>query len=629
MPLPTPHSGEQEQDFVSRVMGDENAQKEFPKQFVRLGYAYGTWRREHPSAKNMSLAINHGTLGRVHSALSDNNVDYGEWSTPAGSERKKADCLAIDRQRHIFNEHGQVCRECHYPVFTSSGKLSAKGLASASGYSEHDLPALHKLIAPLLEELHEEEKKKEMSLAVDKDDKGIFRMSLIGGELEDAAPSDLFYPTGDPFPKSILGEPCFYAWKDLSIIGNWQTGKGDDFPVGMARENHWIEMYELMSKNGVKVPIVDDHGVEADKQNGWLMKLRVKDGRLQALMQLIGDDSRRKAAKNDVSVGVDPMLIDGARRVYPDAIQHIGLTPLPCIPGLRPAVLAASRAADGASATTQSAENPNHGGKPMATTLTDGHVGALRKHAHLAMSNIPDDKIGDHLVSHHDAHAEHLKQMCMAMPGGADCPPEQAMSRAVQHVKTTGHILGRLMPKNMSLATVKPDELASTLDARLDVLSKAGEQLDGLTATIDRQNKEIQVMSRQIPANPFPTEDSETTAIETMSMGFDQLSGNDGKGFAQFFIDGLKKILISADGKKANVACMSRAANLNGSRSLAVEVLDLCRRYLEIGPVPKAGEKSRLQAMSRQVPGQTGPTPEQDAEALKIMKRGMGVPQNA
>lgn len=44
MPLPKPKEGEKKNEFISRFMSDENAQKEFKSHQQRLAVAYSIWR---------------------------------------------------------------------------------------------------------------------------------------------------------------------------------------------------------------------------------------------------------------------------------------------------------------------------------------------------------------------------------------------------------------------------------------------------------------------------------------------------------------------------------------------------------------------------------------------------------
>lgn len=46
MPIPTPKSGESEQNFISRCMGNSVMSKEFPDKKQRAGVCYSQWRKK-------------------------------------------------------------------------------------------------------------------------------------------------------------------------------------------------------------------------------------------------------------------------------------------------------------------------------------------------------------------------------------------------------------------------------------------------------------------------------------------------------------------------------------------------------------------------------------------------------
>jgi len=51
MPLPTPRKGETQQNFISRFMGNDVAQREFSGQKQRLAVAYDKWRSKGKKKK--------------------------------------------------------------------------------------------------------------------------------------------------------------------------------------------------------------------------------------------------------------------------------------------------------------------------------------------------------------------------------------------------------------------------------------------------------------------------------------------------------------------------------------------------------------------------------------------------
>lgn len=56
MPLPKPHSGESQDDFISRCMGDEVVIGDFPDKEQRLGVCFSQWREVHGGEPPKSMA---------------------------------------------------------------------------------------------------------------------------------------------------------------------------------------------------------------------------------------------------------------------------------------------------------------------------------------------------------------------------------------------------------------------------------------------------------------------------------------------------------------------------------------------------------------------------------------------
>jgi len=54
MPLPKPREGEDEEEFISRCMGDDEANEEFPEQEQRAGYCYTAWE-DNKSIRNKHM----------------------------------------------------------------------------------------------------------------------------------------------------------------------------------------------------------------------------------------------------------------------------------------------------------------------------------------------------------------------------------------------------------------------------------------------------------------------------------------------------------------------------------------------------------------------------------------------
>jgi hypothetical protein len=79
------------------------------------------------------------------------------------------------------------------------------------------------------------------------------------------------------------------------------------------------------------VPV--DHSTSARDNLGYIVDVKRDGDTLKLLHQLIGDDAIKLAARNKVSLGIDPMFSDGRGNVFGDCIIHSSLTPIPVVPG--------------------------------------------------------------------------------------------------------------------------------------------------------------------------------------------------------------------------------------------------------------------------------------------------------
>ena len=161
-------------------------------------------------------------------------------------------------------------------------------------------------------------------------------------------------------PKKIGGEPVRYVWKDIARPGTFDArnvnGGWSELSIDEAREDRFLRTFQEMKKDGVDVPIPEDHSGGARKNMGFLIDMRRTGNRLEGLMQLIGEDAHRTAARNRVSPKIVPTAYVG-QKTYTDAIAHVALTPTPVITRQNDPVMVASReAAADATAPTPAAE---------------------------------------------------------------------------------------------------------------------------------------------------------------------------------------------------------------------------------------------------------------------------------
>jgi hypothetical protein len=137
----------------------------------------------------------------------------------------------------------------------------------------------------------------------------------------------------DDLPAQVAGQPASYFWKDVIHAGNY-VHPNRDFSLAVDRErlNRWGETGARMLSAGVAIPINCDHSDAARDVVGYVKQFKLDGDRLLALCQFIGDQAALLAARNLVSVGIDPEFTDGEAREWGEVIVHLALTPVPVVP---------------------------------------------------------------------------------------------------------------------------------------------------------------------------------------------------------------------------------------------------------------------------------------------------------
>lgn len=394
-------------------------------------------------------------------------------------------------------------------------------------------------------------------------------------------------------PKKIGGLPCFYSWKELIGVGNWATSKNEPVPVKRDRLDHWVREFSRMGAEGgadapgTKVFIPDDHSRLAQANNGWIVKLKRVGDKILGLMQLIGDEARKKAACNDVSVGIAPVYVDGEQKMYRDVLLHAALTPEPVVNGLSPAVQAASR-----NAASDPANN-------QAVTLTRGDD----------MDSINCSK-------------EHKDSIRKLVPGLDNVPDDELMSRIVQHHQTLAAVREKYAGGPSAIAHMSRAQIDAKADETVENWRKDAETLPTLRdqiATLSRQNQELG--SKVIkPMDP----DVEAMVLDT---GARELSRAVEKG-------GISKIvadkLFDKFGKnaagKVNTMMLSRAA-INGEPNRTEIPLIVLAEILSENKAVDMSQRTGVQEMSRNVAGDTTSEEEKNAKAAHdMLNKHLGVP---
>jgi len=148
----------------------------------------------------------------------------------------------------------------------------------------------------------------------------------------DLSPDSSVTAAGD-LPAEVAGQAASYFWKDMIHAGNYvHPTKGFSLAVDRQRLQRWAETGQQMLAAGVAIPINCDHSDSARDVVGYVKQFKLDGDRLLGLCQFIGDDAALTAARNSVSVGVDPDFTDGQGRKWGEAVVHLALTPVPVVP---------------------------------------------------------------------------------------------------------------------------------------------------------------------------------------------------------------------------------------------------------------------------------------------------------
>ena len=133
--------------------------------------------------------------------------------------------------------------------------------------------------------------------------------------------------------------------KEVLRVGKYtHPTKGWTLAVDRERLHKLAATFNKMRSNGVPIPFVKDHKVDADHTMGYVNRLMVDGDRLLARYKAEGKDNIEKTQIVDhVSVGIHPNFKDGSGNSYGEAIYHIGLTPDPIVTGQTSVQIAASR----------------------------------------------------------------------------------------------------------------------------------------------------------------------------------------------------------------------------------------------------------------------------------------------
>ena len=142
-------------------------------------------------------------------------------------------------------------------------------------------------------------------------------------------------------PAEVAGQRASYFWKDMIHAGEYvHPTRKFSLAVDGDRLRKWAETGAQMLAAGVAIPINCDHSESARDVVGYVKEFKREGDQLLGLCQFIGDEAALTAARNLVSVGIDPDFVDGEGRRWEEAIVHLALTPVPVVPDQDQFVLA-------------------------------------------------------------------------------------------------------------------------------------------------------------------------------------------------------------------------------------------------------------------------------------------------
>lgn len=146
----------------------------------------------------------------------------------------------------------------------------------------------------------------------------------------------VYLSPSDGLPKNKLGEPVFYAWKELLAVGDYRhPADGRPFQVTPKMLSDIVRnAAELHRKTGKLVYVTDKHvdgEPSAADTLGYVVGYDVKGGRLFGYHQLIGDRARRAAAANGSSVFVRDVYTDHDGVAWTSVLEHNAVVPNPVL----------------------------------------------------------------------------------------------------------------------------------------------------------------------------------------------------------------------------------------------------------------------------------------------------------
>jgi hypothetical protein len=328
----------------------------------------------------------------------------------------------------------------------------------------------------------------------------------------------------EDLPAEVAGQPATYLWKDMIHTGAYvHPTRKFSLAVDRERLGRWAEAGRKMLAAGVAIPINCDHSDAARDVVGYIKEFKLDGDRLLGLCQFIGDEAALTAARNLVSVGIDPDFTDGEARQWGEAIVHLALTPTPVVPDQDQFVEATDESLDSAEGGEDS---------PDLVLVEDAAETAEDQ----AEASLP-------------CTAEQLETLRDLI--GDDFDAEGGVSRIIERLQAS-------------------DDDGSSED-----------QSAGLQAELALAREQVMQLSSRLP--PAMPQEIQAALVETATAKFDAavLRGV----LSPVAREKLVATLVEDGEGGANVFALSRASNGGGDRSLAMAVADILldNSAIEIG----------------------------------------------
>lgn len=122
--------------------------------------------------------------------------------------------------------------------------------------------------------------------------------------------------------------------KDLIRVGEYTNG-GERIRITQEHLDEWVEAGAKFIAAGNDIPVPDGHTDEATANRGYAREFFREGDTLYAIIEMIGEDAIKTAARSKVSIKTDVNYTDGKGNKYPNLITHIALTNAPVVPDQR------------------------------------------------------------------------------------------------------------------------------------------------------------------------------------------------------------------------------------------------------------------------------------------------------